>query len=303
MTSHLAAWRIRHWGWMSGLLLTASCHWVFGQYELEDAAASDAGEDGVTSVSPRETRGESAAGGRDALSPTSSADRAEGGAGGSMAISSGGQGALHSGAAGASNAAGGIGPTGGTSPTSPTSAADRAEGGAGGSMTISSGGQGALHSGAAGASNATGGIGPTGGTSASSGGSDTSTGGAGGASGSEDPACAGELYGGICWYLGARGDSCTETCANHGGTAAEAASYVGTDDQGGSLAECAAVLQLLGVANANSTTGFTSNDGVGCVVYFGVLGVGLPVWITNTPFNPDDSPGSGQSRLACGCNE
>ena len=274
--------------WTSALLLTVSCQWVLGRYDLEDSPVFEPSAGGIAGAPPDEPGGAVASGGEaPSAAGTDTASLSSGGASDIAAVSAAGRGV-----SGTAEAAGNGGsPNGGSGPTAGLSSEGGADSPGGTSPTGGSGPTGGAP---------TGGSSPTGGAPT---GGDTSSGGMAGTGGSEEPGCSGELYSGICWYLGALGDSCTDTCADHGGTAAEAATYVGTSGQGGSLAECEAILDLLGVANANRTEQATSDYGVGCVLFFGTVSTGQPYWITNTPFDPDDSLASGQGRMACGCNE
>jgi hypothetical protein len=104
------------------------------------------------------------------------------------------------------------------------------------------------------------------------------------------------LYEEICWYLGALGASCVETCTDHGGVAEDAASYVGTEAQGGSAEECAALLELLGLGNTVSSGTRTSVDqlGLGCHVF-----PDSNWWLSAPDFDAADSLGNVQ--IVCGC--
>jgi hypothetical protein len=109
------------------------------------------------------------------------------------------------------------------------------------------------------------------------------------------------LDNGICWYLGLLGASCNETCTDHGGVAADAASYVGTEAQGGSAEQCASLLGLLGIDGDVSTGHRNDTDG---------LGLGCHVFPDYTPHNwwleaPDFDTGDSHSdvRIVCGCLE
>src|SRR5664280_115847 len=138
-------------------------------------------------------------------------------------------------AGGGSVTTGGIAAAGGTRATGglPSTGGSRATGGvAATGGTLATGG-----------SKATGGVAATGGTLATGG--NPSTGGSmatGGSSGSAACGAGAAPLNGLCWYLGAAGASCSDTCANHGGLSSLAVSYVGTALQGGSLSKCTAVL-------------------------------------------------------------
>jgi hypothetical protein len=93
---------------------------------------------------------------------------------------------------------------------------------------------------------------------------------------------------GICWYLGAPNQSCTQTCWYQGGVAA----------QGGSVEKCKALLDSLlnrvqpydYVQPIAAPTG----QGLGCYLYNGYL-----YWITDLPFDPDQH--TFNTQIACGC--
>lgn len=109
--------------------------------------------------------------------------------------------------------------------------------------------------------------------------------------------CAGASHGGVCWYLGAAGATCEETCEAHGGFAPETAAYVGTAAQGGSSAQCATILGLLGEDGAVITAS-RSDVGIGCHQW-GVEGQAY--WLTAPDFSP--TAGSSVARVVCGCKE
>jgi hypothetical protein len=110
-----------------------------------------------------------------------------------------------------------------------------------------------------------------------------------------EPPCEGQPLFGICWYHGAFGDTCEETCATHGGPSPLAPEYVGSPQQGGSRAECSAILTALG-ADTPAVTATRFTGGVGCHT-FGANG--NPFWLTFPSFDPGDSVL--QARIACGC--
>ena len=171
---------------------------------------------------------------------------------------------------------GGLAATGGTSTT-----------GGNGGLGGSTGTGGRIGSGGA---PATGGVAATGGM--------VSTGGASGTGGTSSAPCSGVRYAGICWYLGAPGSSCAQTCTGHGGPSALAVSHVGTVAQGGSLAECASVLSHLGVAG--TVQNVSSTSGVGCSKNVGSIGPGPGVyWCTTPDFSATASLDGVQP--ACGC--
>jgi hypothetical protein len=59
------------------------------------------------------------------------------------------------------------------------------------------------------------------------------------------PTCGGFSLGGYCWYTGALGQSCDTICSTRGGSTSGTINYVGS---GGSLANCVAVVQGLGLS-------------------------------------------------------
>jgi hypothetical protein len=106
--------------------------------------------------------------------------------------------------------------------------------------------------------------------------------------------CAGVPYQSICWYLGSAASSCQQVCASHGQTASNAASFVGTVAQGGNVTECAAILSLLGVAQAPTSGTRTDGTGLGCHVFSG-----QPWWLSSPAFSTSAS--NMNARIACGC--
>jgi hypothetical protein len=176
-----------------------------------------------------------------------------------------------------------------------------AQGGSGGhsssgGSTSSSGGT----SGSGGVSASAGSGGGAGGQSATGGhaGSMGGNGGSGGSSGSTtSPACSGVLYAGICWYLGSDGSSCQDACASHGQTSPNAASHVGTKTQGGSLAECAKILGLLGITGTPSITLRLDGRGLGCYQKTN----SNSWWLSAPDYGATASLGS--VRRVCGCTQ
>jgi hypothetical protein len=98
-----------------------------------------------------------------------------------------------------------------------------------------------------------------------------------------------------CWYLGALGLSCAQVCASHGGYIAEV-SYVGTAAEGGTLARCDMLLDLL-VGPGETTSGVRAdNRALDCHLY-----AGARWWLASGPaFDPLVSASNAQ--LVCSCN-
>ncbi len=119
----------------------------------------------------------------------------------------------------------------------------------------------------------------------------------GGASIDGGPSCGadGALLWGICWYLGAFGDSCDTTCGAHGGCDAAAPAHVGTAAQGGSAAECQEIFAALGYAGTVATG--VNSEGYGCHLW-------TPAsewWLSGPAFDPSASADG--ARIVCGCEE
>jgi hypothetical protein len=108
--------------------------------------------------------------------------------------------------------------------------------------------------------------------------------------------CAGQRLFGICWYLGAFGESCEQVCSAHGGYADAATLFTGARAQGGSPEECTAILGVL-AADVPARTAFRGDGvGVGCHTF----GLGEnPYWLTLPNFEP--SSRLRLARIACGC--
>jgi len=118
------------------------------------------------------------------------------------------------------------------------------------------------------------------------------------AGGTEPPAreCgSGVALGDACWYLGARGASCNQVCATHGGYLARV-NYVGVAAEGGSLANCDMLLDLL-VGPGDTEGGYRKDmNPIGCHLFENSrwwLGAG-------PPFDPQAS--ERVSRIVCSCN-
>jgi hypothetical protein len=107
--------------------------------------------------------------------------------------------------------------------------------------------------------------------------------------------CAGAAHGGVCWYLGEAGATCEQTCGPHGGSAPEALGFVGTVAQGGSSAQCAEILGLLGHGQAVIEASRV-DVGIGCHLWGAEE---QAFWLTA----PDLSPAAASSaaRIVCGC--
>ncbi len=106
--------------------------------------------------------------------------------------------------------------------------------------------------------------------------------------------CAGVLDSRICWYLGRAGESCTTTCATHGGTSADAAGHVGTAAQGGSEEECGRILNLLGQEGILLSGTRSDGKGLGC---FAALGARW--WLSSPPYT--DNVMYESVQIVCGC--
>ena len=104
----------------------------------------------------------------------------------------------------------------------------------------------------------------------------------------------GVLRFGICWYLGAFGESCNTTCASHGGYASATPEYVGTTSQGGSIEECGELFSALGFTPA--VTSGTNYLGYGCHLWQ----PSVQWWLTGPDFDPDAAATG--ARIICGCN-
>lgn len=230
--------------------------------------------------------GMSAAGGRPSVGGTTGAGAGPTAAG--AGLGSGGESA--GGDAGNEGGAGGVGGVdaesmdagaGGGGMAPPT------RGGQGGGVS-----QGGVRGGAGGATSSAG-------RSGSGGAVGSAAGSSAAGSGPTEEGCEGEVYGGICWYLGGAGESCTEACATHGGVDPESTAYVGTRAQGGSADACAAILDLLGYDDAVESGNRADGVGAGCYL-FGTDEV-VAWWQSAPSFSPNAS--LALASLACGCAE
>jgi hypothetical protein len=109
------------------------------------------------------------------------------------------------------------------------------------------------------------------------------------------PTCSGTLVGELCWHLGEPGESCTQTCASRGGYDERATVLIGSEDQGGSLEQCALILDALLNEEAN-TSDDNDEPGVGCHLRGGDQD---RVWLQEPDFSPDES--LDDARIACAC--
>jgi len=168
--------------------------------------------------------------------------------------------------------------------------------GAGGKANTGGASAGGASAGAAGRSS--GGAAGNGGTAGGAAGG-KSAGGSMGSGGSVAAGCAGEKLGGVCWYLSDLNQSCSQACANHGGVASSATSYVGVDSQGGSLLKCSLVLALLGVREAPNEGNRTDGVGLGCHVFPQATRGEQSFWLSSPEFSP--TARLRNASIACGC--
>jgi len=110
------------------------------------------------------------------------------------------------------------------------------------------------------------------------------------------PACSGARVLGLCWYLGAAGESCQQTCASRGGYDSRTAGLVGPTSQGGSVDNCSAVVRALG-HNTDAADGTRADGiGIGCHLW------GADAWWLHDGSNLDPSFSAPQARIACACS-
>ena len=89
----LLSCRARDLVWTSALLLSVSCQWVLGHYDLEDSAVSEPSEAGIAGASADETGGAVASGGEaPSAAGTDTASLSSGGASDIAAVSAAGRG-------------------------------------------------------------------------------------------------------------------------------------------------------------------------------------------------------------------
>jgi hypothetical protein len=110
------------------------------------------------------------------------------------------------------------------------------------------------------------------------------------------PVCTGTLVGELCWHLGELGDSCVDTCASRGGYDDRGTSIIGSDAQGGSLAQCTVILETLLGEEANTNDDNSNDAGVGCHLRGDDED---RVWLEEADFAPDES--DTEARIACSC--
>ena len=108
--------------------------------------------------------------------------------------------------------------------------------------------------------------------------------------------CNGAEVFGLCWYLGNAGQTCDQACASRGGFDATSSAYVGGTGQGGSVAECGAVLTALGHAAPAGASTRGDGVGLGCHVWSGTS-----YWLRDDTFGPDQS--MPPASIACACND
>jgi hypothetical protein len=104
----------------------------------------------------------------------------------------------------------------------------------------------------------------------------------------------GKQLGGHCWFFANTNQSCNAFCAAHGGYE-PSLEWVGTPAQGGSLAHCDAVLELLRASSTTTTSGYREDGrGLGCHLY-----QGQSWWLVAPAFSPASSYLN--TRIACSC--
>ncbi|MDB4989704.1 MAG: hypothetical protein JWN04_4882 [Myxococcaceae bacterium] len=109
--------------------------------------------------------------------------------------------------------------------------------------------------------------------------------------------CAGAPAVGLCWYLGAFGASCDETCTSHGGFDSRAIVHVGTTKQGGSLSDCSQILSALGFTSAAYHAYRTDDYALACHMWRS----GVTYWLDDPSAFFRSSSSGPLARLACGC--
>jgi hypothetical protein len=119
-----------------------------------------------------------------------------------------------------------------------------------------------------------------------------------GSGGSPTSSCLGVAYQDIYWYLGNVGASCDDTCLKHGGPSANASAHIGTSFQGGSIAECAEILGMLGVTGSVNMGVGSPGQALGCQVYPAAPSSNW--WLLSPDFSA--SAHSATARIVCGCN-
>ena len=112
--------------------------------------------------------------------------------------------------------------------------------------------------------------------------------------------CAGEVLFNLCWYLAPADTSCNSQCASHGGHDINARRHVGTTEEGGSAADCSAILAVLRGPGEVVVATRDENEGLGCHVWSD----GTYYWLDDpsSHFDPNyATPSDTQVRIACGC--
>jgi hypothetical protein len=110
---------------------------------------------------------------------------------------------------------------------------------------------------------------------------------------------AGSLVGGVCWYFGSYGQSCTSVCSSKGLNYNSATlSYAGS---GGTDAQCSAVMDALGAEATGATATDCESPGssFGCVLW-GPPGDAARLRCNETPTGASNSDAT--MRRACACN-
>jgi hypothetical protein len=243
---------------------------------------------------------------RDIVSPHTGGSPSTGGnGGGEMAdVGSGGiLGDVDDGSGGTpEDATGGGQPSGGTTEIGGQGGTATGGMGSGGSATGGMGSGGSATGGMGSGGTATGGMGSGGSATGGMGSGGMVLGGAsggamGGTGGSQSCAAPGKLDSGICWYFGALGSSCSMTCAIHGGTSPKAASYIGSNAQGGSATSCARLLGFFGNSWTIVKATRADGNGFGCHVY--PVDKEHPYWLASPDFK--ETVKSNDVRIICGC--
>jgi hypothetical protein len=116
-----------------------------------------------------------------------------------------------------------------------------------------------------------------------------------------EPVCDGTLLDGVCWYLGAAGESCNGVCATHGAFSPVSAAVLGTPAQGGSVDGCAAVLgALIGFSDTVREGYRDDGRGLGCHVYEDDEAPTIAWWLASPELSPEVSLEA--VRVVCGCS-
>ena len=102
----------------------------------------------------------------------------------------------------------------------------------------------------------------------------------------------------VCWYISGINQSCTETCAYHGGLHPDTVRYIGSESEGGTVEGCSQILWWMYIRGSAPAEEILSIDGQGLGCYH-IFTPNVHYWVKDVPFDPDAR--AIDIQRVCGC--